>query len=70
MDFMTPEHKDLYPSSTIKINVKDPTKVERAYMVEPIVHFILRFDPVTDRIFLLERRSITDNYQGTFYHAD
>ena len=67
MDFMTPEDKEpFYPSGTIFTPVpEDPTTITRTYFVENIIHFSLRFDPETDRIFLLERHIVTDDYQGT-----
>jgi hypothetical protein len=65
MDFMTPEEKLFYPSGTVLIPVlEDPTIVERTYYVESIIHFSLRFDPETERIFLLERHIVSDDYQG------
>jgi len=65
MDFMTPEEKFFYASGTVFIPVpKDPTIVKRTYYVENTIHFSLRFDPETERIFLLERHIVDDTYQG------
>jgi hypothetical protein len=65
MDFMTPEEKQFYPEATVFIPVvNDPTIINRKYCVETIIHFALRFDLDTERTFLLERRIISDDFQG------
>jgi len=69
MDFMTPEEKDIYSNSTIYIRTtEDPTTINRSFFAEPIVHYVLRFDPVTERSWILERHSISDDYKGNPYY--
>lgn len=65
MEFMTPEKKSFYSNSTIRIPINDdPTKIEKIFYVEPIVHFSIMFDVKSKKTSLLDRRIVSDDYQG------